>query len=51
MRQLWSKIERMLASRRELGSELEQEIDAHVQFLMDKNLERVSATIPHIRRK
>jgi putative ABC transport system permease protein len=40
MRQLWSKIERMLASRRQLGSELEQEIDAHVQFLMDKNLER-----------
>jgi putative ABC transport system permease protein len=40
MRQWWSKIERVLASRRDLGSELEQEIDAHVQFLIDKNLER-----------
>jgi putative ABC transport system permease protein len=40
MRQWWSKIERVLESRRDLGSELEQEIDAHVQFLIDKNLER-----------
>jgi predicted permease len=40
MRQWWSKIERVFEARRDLGSELEQEIDAHVQFLIDKNLDR-----------
>ena len=40
MRQWWSKIERALGRRRDLASELEQEIDAHVQFLIDENLER-----------
>jgi predicted permease len=40
MRQWWSKIERVLERRRSLASELQQEIDAHVQFLIDENLER-----------
>lgn len=40
MRQWWSKIERALERRRNLASELEQEMDAHVQFLIDENLER-----------
>jgi putative ABC transport system permease protein len=40
MHQWWSKIERVLGRRRNLGSELEQEMDAHVEFLIDKNLER-----------
>ncbi len=40
MRQWWSKIERALGKRRSLSSELQQEMDAHVQFLIDENLER-----------
>jgi putative ABC transport system permease protein len=40
MHQWWSKIERALGRRRNLASELEQEMDAHVQFLIDENLER-----------
>jgi len=40
MRESWSKIKRVLGRRRNLASELEQEIDAHVQFLIDENLER-----------
>ena len=40
MRQWWSKIQRALGRRRNLTRELEQEIDAHVQFLIDENLER-----------
>ena len=40
MYQWWSKIRRVLGRRRNLGSELEQEMDAHVDFLIDKNLER-----------
>jgi predicted permease len=40
MREWWSKIERALGRRRNLASELEQEIDAHLQFLIDENLER-----------
>src|ERR1700733_10152312 len=40
MRQWWSKIERALGRRRNLASELEQEIDAHVHFLIDENLKR-----------
>src|SRR6202041_1144241 len=40
MHRWWSKIERVLGRRTNLGSELEQEIDAHIEFLIDKNLER-----------
>jgi putative ABC transport system permease protein len=40
MSQSWSKIKRALGRRRNLASELEQEIDTHVQFLIDENLER-----------
>ena len=40
MRQWWSKIERALGRRRSLASELQQEMDAHLQFLIDENLER-----------
>ena len=40
MSQWWSKIERALGRRRNLASELEQEIDAHIQFLIDENQER-----------
>ena len=40
MYQWWSKIERALGRRPNLGSELEQEIEAHVEFLIDKYLER-----------
>jgi predicted permease len=40
MSQWGSKIERALGRRRNLASELEQEIDGHVQFLIDENLER-----------
>ena len=37
MRQWWSKIEGALGRRRKLASELEQEIDAHLQFLIEEN--------------
>ena len=40
MHQWWSKIERVLGTRPNLGSELEQEIEAHIEFLIEKNLER-----------
>jgi predicted permease len=40
MRQWWSKIERALGRRRNLASELEQEIDAHLQFLIEENLKQ-----------
>ena len=40
MRQWWSKIKHAFGKRRGLASELEQEIDAHLQFLIDDNLER-----------
>jgi putative ABC transport system permease protein len=40
MQQWWSKIERALARRRNLASELEQEIDAHLEFLIEENLKR-----------
>jgi putative ABC transport system permease protein len=40
MRQWWSKIERALGKRRNLASELEKEMDAHLQFLIDENLEQ-----------
>lgn len=40
MRQWWSKIRRALGRRHDLASELEQEMDAHLQFLIDENQER-----------
>jgi hypothetical protein len=40
MHRWWSKIECGLGRRRNLGTELAQEMDAHVEFLIDKNLER-----------
>jgi putative ABC transport system permease protein len=40
MRPWWSKIEHAFGRRRRLASELEQEMDAHLQFLIDENLER-----------
>jgi predicted permease len=40
MRQWWSKMARALGRRRNLASELQQEMDAHLQFLIDENLER-----------
>jgi predicted permease len=40
MRQWWSKIARALGRREKLASELQQEVDAHLQFLTDENLER-----------
>jgi len=40
MRQWWSKIQRALGRRRKLTSELEQEMDAHVHFLIEKNLQQ-----------
>jgi predicted permease len=40
MRRWWSKMARALGRRRNLASELQQEIEAHLQFLIDENLER-----------
>jgi len=40
MRRWWSKVTRVLMRRRNLANELQQEMDAHLQFLMDENLER-----------
>jgi predicted permease len=40
MRQWWSKVARALGRRRNLANELKQEMDAHLQFLIDENLER-----------
>jgi hypothetical protein len=40
MRQWWSKVARALGRRRSLANELQQEMDAHLQFLIDANLER-----------
>jgi predicted permease len=40
MRQWWSKMARALGRRRNLADELQQEMDAHLQFLIDENLER-----------
>jgi hypothetical protein len=37
MRQWSSKIEGALGRRRNLASELEQEIDAHLQFLIEES--------------
>jgi predicted permease len=40
MRQWWSKVKRTLVRRRNLTDDLQQEMDAHLQFLVDENLER-----------
>jgi predicted permease len=40
MRQWWSKILRTLGKRENLACELKQEMDAHLQFLIDENLDR-----------
>jgi hypothetical protein len=40
MRQWWSKVARALGSRLNLADELQQEMDAHLQFLIDESLER-----------
>ena len=40
MRQWWSKVKRGLGRRRNLADELQQEMEAHLQFLIDENLER-----------
>lgn len=40
MRQWWSKIEHAVGKRQELTSELKQEMDAHLEFLVDVNLDR-----------
>src|SRR5271170_4146458 len=40
MRQWWSKVARALGRRRNLANELQQEMDAHLQFLIDENLQR-----------
>src|ERR1700733_1489489 len=40
MRQWWSKVKRGLGRRRNLTDELQREMDAHLQFLIDANLER-----------
>ena len=36
----WSKIELVLGRRRNLASDLQQEMEAHLQFVVDENLER-----------
>jgi predicted permease len=43
MRQWWSKIGRALGRRRNLASELEQEIGVHLQFLIEENLRQEMA--------
>jgi predicted permease len=40
MRQWWSKVARALGRRQNLANELQQEINTHLQFLIDENLER-----------
>jgi predicted permease len=40
MRQWWSKVARVFARRRNLADELQQEMDAHLQFMIDEKLER-----------
>ena len=40
MDQWWSKIQRALGRRRKLASELAQEMDAHLQFIIEKNLQQ-----------
>lgn len=38
MRELWSKIQRAFRRRQDLANELQEEMDAHLQFLIDENL-------------
>jgi predicted permease len=40
MRQWWSKVAHALGRRRKLANELQKEMEAHLQFLIDENLER-----------
>jgi putative ABC transport system permease protein len=40
MRQWWSKVARALGRRRNLADELQLEMEAHLQFLIEENLER-----------
>jgi predicted permease len=40
MREWWLKIKRALAGRQKLAGELQQEIEAHLQFLIDEKVER-----------
>lgn len=40
MRQWWSKIEHALGKRRNLASELEQEMDTHLMFMVEENLKQ-----------
>jgi predicted permease len=40
MRQWWLKVAHALGRRRNLADELQQEMDAHLQFLIEENLER-----------
>jgi len=40
MRQFWSKVARAFGRRRNLADELQQEMDAHLQFLIDENLQQ-----------
>jgi hypothetical protein len=40
MRQWWSKIEHALGKRRNLASELEQEMDTHLLFMVEENLKQ-----------
>jgi predicted permease len=40
MRQWWSKVARAVGRRRKLANKLQQEMEAYLQFLIDKNLER-----------
>ncbi|HEV2134662.1 MAG TPA: ABC transporter permease [Terracidiphilus sp.] len=40
MREWWPKFKRVLAGRQRLAGELQQEIEAHLQFLIDEKVER-----------
>jgi predicted permease len=40
VRPWWSKIKRALGTRRKLVNELQQEMEAHLQFVIDENLEQ-----------
>lgn len=40
MRQWWSKVKRTLRKRQGLADELQQEMNAHLQWLIDENIER-----------
>jgi hypothetical protein len=40
MRQWWSKVARALGRRRNLADELQLEMEAHLHFLIEENLER-----------